>query len=327
MFRQHVDVLSFGEIGGVGEMTYHTVRFPRYELRYEGNIALLCPRYEKDDVLIDHQADTLLTGQELLVSLCNLYRAINDLNCKENYIEMIAEWCSSNIHPYAIDTLYDLATDEGYDYEILFMDCKDDKLIKRYKETRRNHPLAAGGRIETAIAEERQRLSFLKKQSDYIIDTSNLLIRDLKKEIQHIFVEDKDYSNFYITLLSFGFKYGIPADADLVFDVRFLPNPYYVDELKHQTGNDKPVYDYVMKSEDAGIFLKQLYDMLVFLIPRYIAEGKNQLVVAIGCTGGKHRSVTITNALYEKMKDLEYSIKAEHRDVDRDGQHKSSQVR
>ena len=117
MFRQHVDVLSFGEIGGVGEMTYHTVRFPRYELRYEGNIALLCPRYEKDDVLIDHQADTLLTGQELLVSLCNLYRAINDPNCKENYIEMIAEWCSSNIHPYAIDTLYDLATDEGYDYE------------------------------------------------------------------------------------------------------------------------------------------------------------------------------------------------------------------
>ena len=158
--------------------------------------------------------------------------------------------------------------DEGYDYEILFMDCRDDKLIKRYKETRRSHPLAAGGRIEAAIVEERQRLSFLKKQSDYIIDTSNLLIRDLKKEIQHIFVDDKDYSNFYITLLSFGFKYGIPADADLVFDVRFLPNPYYVEELKHQTGNDKPVYDYVMKSEDAGIFLKQLYDMLVFLIPR-----------------------------------------------------------
>ena len=215
----------------------------------------------------------------------------------------------------------------GIKYEILYLNASNRILLKRHKETRRNHPLAAGGRIETAIAEERQRLSFLKKQSDYIIDTSNLLIRDLKKEIQHIFVEDKDYSNFYITLLSFGFKYGIPADADLVFDVRFLPNPYYVDELKHQTGNDKPVYDYVMKSEDAGIFLKQLYDMLVFLIPRYIAEGKNQLVVAIGCTGGKHRSVTITNALYEKMKDLEYSIKAEHRDVDRDGQHKSSQVR
>ncbi len=140
-------------------------------------------------------------------------------------------------------------------------------------------------------------------------------------------MDDKDYSNFYITLLSFGFKYGIPADADLVFDVRFLPNPYYVEELKHQTGNDKPVYDYVMKSEDAEIFLKQLYDMLVFLIPRYIAEGKNQLVVAIGCTGGKHRSVTITNALYECLKDLEYSVKAEHRDVDRDSQRKGSQMR
>ena len=131
----------------------------------------------------------------------------------------------SRNHLNMLEDVLKSVRDEGYDYEILFMDCKDDKLIKRYKETRRNHPLAAGGRIETAIAEERQRLSFLKKQSDYIIDTSNLLIRDLKKEIQHIFVEDKDYSNFYITLLSFGFKYGIPADADLVFDVRFLPNP------------------------------------------------------------------------------------------------------
>ncbi len=179
----------------------------------------------------------------------------------------------SRNHLNMLEDVLKSVRDEGYDYEILFMDCKDDKLIKRYKETRRNHPLAAGGRIETAIAEERQRLSFLKKQSDYIIDTSNLLIRDLKKEIQHIFVEDKDYSNFYITLLSFGFKYGIPADADLVFDVRFLPNPYYVDELKHQTGNDKPVYDYVMKSEDAGIFLKQLYDMLVF-DPALYCRGK-----------------------------------------------------
>ncbi|MGN0205182.1 MAG: RNase adapter RapZ [Coprococcus sp.] len=217
--------------------------------------------------------------------------------------------------------------EEGYSYEILFMDCRDETLIKRYKETRRSHPLAGNGRIETAIAEEREKLRFLKEQSDYIIDSSTLLIRDLKKEIQHIFVEDKRYGNFYITLLSFGFKYGIPSDADLVFDVRFLPNPYYVEELKHQTGNDAPVYNYVMQSEDAGIFLKQLYDMLVFLIPRYITEGKNQLVVAIGCTGGKHRSVTMTNALYKRLESLEYSVKAEHRDIDRDVQRRNQQMR
>ncbi len=217
--------------------------------------------------------------------------------------------------------------EEGYSYEILFLDCRDETLIKRYKETRRNHPLGKGGRIETAIADERKKLQFLKSESDYIIDTSNLLIRDLKKEIQHIFVEDKRYANFYITLLSFGFKYGIPADADLVFDVRFLPNPFYVDELKMQTGNDAPVYNYVMQSEDAGIFLKQLYDMLVFLIPRYITEGKNQLVIAIGCTGGKHRSVTITNALYDRLKELDYSLKAEHRDIDKDRQRVHSRTR
>ena len=216
----------------------------------------------------------------------------------------------------------------GTRFEILYLESRDDVLIKRYKETRRFHPLSGkGGRVEEGIREERKRLKFLRERADYLIDSSHMLTRELRAELSKIFVENKEYKNLYISVLSFGFKYGIPADADLVFDVRFLPNPYYVDELKHQTGNDKPVYDYVMKSEDAGIFLKQLYDMLVFLIPRYIAEGKNQLVVAIGCTGGKHRSVTITNALYEKMKDLEYSFKAEHRDVDRDGQHKSSQVR
>jgi UPF0042 nucleotide-binding protein len=217
-----------------------------------------------------------------------------------------------------LNDVFKTLKDEGYSYEILFLDSRDETLIKRYKETRRNHPLGQGGRIEKAIADERRELQFLKAESDYIIDTSTLLIRDLKKEIQHIFVENKGYSNFYITLLSFGFKYGIPSDADLVFDVRFLPNPYYVEELKHHTGNEAAVYDYVMKSEDAGIFLNQLYDMLAFLIPRYIAEGKNQLIVGIGCTGGKHRSVTITNALYERLKSLDYSIKAEHRDIDKD---------
>ena len=224
----------------------------------------------------------------------------------------------SRNHLNMLEDVLKSVRDEGYDYEILFMDCKDDKLIKRYKETRRNHPLAAGGRIETAIAEERQRLSFLKKQSDYIIDTSNLLIRDLKKEIQHIFVEDKDYSNFYITLLSFGFKYGIPADADLVFDVRFLPNPYYVEALRSHTGQEAEVQAYVRQGGTADKFLSMLYEMLDFLIPNYVQEGKNQLVIAIGCTGGKHRSVTVANALYQHLSGLEeYGLKIEHRDIER----------
>ena len=225
----------------------------------------------------------------------------------------------SRNHLNMLEDVLKSVRDEGYDYEILFMDCKDDKLIKRYKETRRNHPLAAGGRIETAIAEERQRLSFLKKQSDYIIDTSNLLIRDLKKEIQHIFVEDKDYSNFYITLLSFGFKYGIPADSDLVFDVRFLPNPYYVEGMRPLSGNDAPVRDYVMGFETAQVFAEKLEDMIRFLIPNYISEGKHQLIISIGCTGGKHRSVTLANELYRRLSNAkDYGIRIEHRDLEKD---------
>jgi UPF0042 nucleotide-binding protein len=207
---------------------------------------------------------------------------------------------------------------EGLPYEILFLDCGDATLIRRYKETRRSHPLGRSSRIEDAIAAERSEMAFLREQSDYIIDTSTLLIRDLRREITRIFVDNKAYSNFYITLVSFGYKYGIPSDADIVFDVRFLPNPYYDENLRHMTGNQEPVRDYVMKDPDAEVFLNRLYELLTFLFPKYIAEGKNQLVIAIGCTGGRHRSVTVTNALYERIKDLDYGVKAEHRDIARD---------
>lgn len=206
----------------------------------------------------------------------------------------------------------------GVHYEILFLDCIDRVLVKRYKETRRQHPLAVGGRIETGIEIERKKMGFLKKQADYIIDTSYLLVRELKGEIDKIFIKNGPYQNFYITILSFGFKYGIPADSDLVFDVRFLPNPYYVDELKALTGNDEPVYSYVMACKEAGMFLDKVSDLLLFLIPQYIQEGKNQLVISIGCTGGKHRSVTLANALFEKMSDSPYSVKIEHRDIGKD---------
>ena len=207
----------------------------------------------------------------------------------------------------------------GVNYEILFLDSSDEVLVKRYKETRRTHPLAQNGRVADGIQEERKRLEFLKKQADYIIDTSSLLTRELKQELDKIFVQNQDYKNLFITILSFGFKYGIPADSDLVFDVRFLPNPYYVEGLRAKTGNDKEIQDYVFQYEEAHTFLDKLEDMLNFLIPNYIAEGKNQLVISIGCTGGKHRSVTLANALYERLSGQKgYGLKIEHRDIGKD---------
>lgn len=200
-------------------------------------------------------------------------------------------------------------------YEILFLDCADSVLVKRYKETRRVHPLALADRVDKGIALEREALLFLKKQADCIIDTTSMLTRELKQELEKIYVEDEKYSNIFITILSFGFKYGIPVDADLVFDVRFLPNPYYIEELKSLTGNDKPVQDYVMGFGQAVEFLDKLEEMLNFLIPNYILEGKNSLVIGIGCTGGKHRSVTLANELYKRLLGRNYGLKIEHRDI------------
>jgi len=204
----------------------------------------------------------------------------------------------------------------GLSYEILFLEAAAETLVKRYKETRRTHPLAKGGRVDKGIAEERGRLAFLKKQADYIIDTSKLLTRELNQELNKIFEHNQEFKNIVITMVSFGFKYGIPGDSDLVFDVRFLPNPYYIEELRIKTGNDKEVSDYVMKTDLAGEFLAKLKDLSTFLIPNYIIEGKNQLIISIGCTGGKHRSVTLANKLYEYLSQQnEYSVKIEHRDV------------
>lgn len=205
----------------------------------------------------------------------------------------------------------------GYHYEILFLEADNNVLIKRYKETRRNHPLALQGRVDKAIEAERAELSDIKKYADYILDTSHMLIRELKQEIDKIFLEKGEYENFFVTIVSFGFKYGIPEDADLVFDVRFLPNPYYMPELKHLTGNDREVYEFVMTTEQAQIFSRQLFHMIAFLIPNYIIEGKNQLVIAVGCTGGKHRSVSIANTLEKNLKKLPYSMKVEHRDIEK----------
>ena len=212
------------------------------------------------------------------------------------------------------ELILDKMQEAGYQFEILFMDAEDSVLVKRYKETRRSHPLAMSGRIDEGIRLERKKMEFLRRKADYIIDTSHLLTRELRQEIDKIFVDNEEFS-----VLSFGFKYGIPADADLVFDVRFLPNPYYVDELRPMTGLDDSVFNYVMDNETAKRFMGKLEDMVNFLIPNYVQEGKTSLVIAIGCTGGKHRSVTIARELYSRLiKNNEYGFRLEHRDVEKD---------
>lgn len=214
-------------------------------------------------------------------------------------------------------TLEEIAM-EGFSYEILYLDASDSVLVKRYKETRRSHPLSRGGRVDKGIAEERERLTFLRKHADYILDTSKLLTRELNQELDRIFAQNQEFGSLMITVLSFGFKYGIPSDCDLVFDVRFLPNPFYIEGLRNKTGNDPEVQEYVMGFDLAHQFLDKLNDMVEFLIPNYVIEGKNQLVIGIGCTGGKHRSVTLANRLYEKLAvQKDYGVRIEHRDIGR----------
>ena len=222
-----------------------------------------------------------------------------------------------------LDKILERWRTDGIPFEILFLDASDEVLLKRYKETRRNHPLAGAGRIDEGIKKERECLAFLKKQANVILDTSMLLTKELRHELEKIYMEDGTYDNLFVTVMSFGFKYGIPADADLVFDVRFLPNPYYVENLRPKTGDEKEIQDYVKQGGTADIFLGKLYDMLDFLIPNYVLEGKNQLVIGIGCTGGKHRSVTIANAVYEHLKQQKgLGVKLYHRDIEKDNKRK-----
>lgn len=207
----------------------------------------------------------------------------------------------------------------GFDLRILYLDASDAVLVKRYKETRRRHPLSSEGRVDEGIRLERERLEVLRKNTDYLIDTSQMLTRELRGELENIFVENKSFHNLVISIVSFGFKYAIPADADLVFDVRFLPNPYYVDELRPLTGLDEQVFRYVMDSEDTRAFLDRIEDLIRFLAPKYAREGKTSLVIAVGCTGGKHRSVSIAREIFTSLSGLEgYSYRLEHRDIAKD---------
>ncbi len=206
----------------------------------------------------------------------------------------------------------------GNEYEILFLDASDEVLVKRYKESRRMHPLAKSDRVINGILEEREILSDVYEKATHVIETTNLSSRQLREELKKIYVIGEKFESLIITVMSFGFKYGIPLDCDLVFDVRFLPNPYYVEELKIHSGNEENVKNYVLDWPEANEFIRKIDDLLEFLIPFYIKEGKTQLVVGIGCTGGRHRSVVISNAIYENLKKNDHTAHIEHRDISED---------
>ena len=213
-----------------------------------------------------------------------------------------------------LDNILDKLSAEGKEVEVLFLEASNSTLIKRYKETRRSHPLNPEGRVDDGIAKEREMLSFLKEKTDYIINTDSLLVKELRVELEKIFVKNVEYKNIFINILSFGFKYGVPRDSDLVFDVRFLPNPYYIEDLRPKTGDDKEVRDYVMNSKISEEFYEKLGDMIQFLVPQYIEEGKQHLTIGIGCTGGRHRSVTISNLIYDDLVNKGYRVVKKHRD-------------
>ena len=215
-----------------------------------------------------------------------------------------------------LDGVIDELKHKKINMEILFLEADDETLIKRYKETRRNHPLAADGRLIDGIHLERQRLAFLRAKADRIMDTGRMLTKELKQELRAIYVDGKSFNNLFVTVLSFGYMYGIPDDPDLLFDVRFLPNPFYDPDLRLKTGEEHGVADYVFSNGDAEVFLDKLDDMIKFLIPRYIDEGKSALVIGIGCTGGQHRSVAIAAALKRRLDTIEgIGVRLEHRDM------------
>jgi UPF0042 nucleotide-binding protein len=213
----------------------------------------------------------------------------------------------------------DELTDDGYTFEILFMEASDKIVIDRYKESRRSHPLAKEGRIAKGLEEERRLLQKIKDRADYIIDTSSLAPKQLKESVTGIIGKDNAAQGLVINIISFGFKYGIPIECDLIFDVRFIPNPYYIEAMRKLTGKNEKVRKYVFDMPETKEFLDKLYDMLDFLIPNYIKEGKSQLVIGIGCTGGRHRSVSIADELGVNLAQKQNRVVVEHRDIEKDG--------
>ncbi|MEE0741075.1 MAG: RNase adapter RapZ [Emergencia sp.] len=208
-----------------------------------------------------------------------------------------------------------LEKSENIDFRILFVEASDETLIKRYNETRRNHPLSAGSTTREVIEKEREQLLELRKRADFVLDTTNMKVSGLKLEMEKLFVSEQPESTFSINVTSFGYKHGIPMEADLVFDMRFIPNPYYVPSLKKLTGNNKKVFQYVMKHQIAKEFAEQLHHMIGTIVPCYIKEGKYHLNIAFGCTGGQHRSVTMANNMAEVFRQDGYRVTLDHRDL------------
>lgn len=237
---------------------------------------------------------------------------------KINKIALVIDIRGGELFNDLVPELNDLK-EAGISYEILFLEASDNVLVKRFKESRRIHPLATGGRLIEGIKKERETLSEIRKNATHVIDTSNLTPRQLKEEITGIFLEGKRFDGMIINIISFGFKYGIPIDCDLVFDVRFIPNPFYIDSMKKQTGKNEAVREYVLGFKETSEFLVKLKDMVEFLIPNYIKEGKSQLVIGIGCTGGRHRSVAISDELFSYLSEREHRVVIDHRDIDKDG--------
>ncbi len=235
---------------------------------------------------------------------------------KINKIALVVDIRGGGFFDAVYDSLENLKT-LGIKCEILFLDASDETLVRRFKESRRRHPLGTHGRVLDGIREERLKLEELKGKASKVIDTSELSNKQLKEQITLLYGGDNEEHNLNINVMSFGYKYGIPMDADLVFDVRFLPNPHYIEELRPLTGNDSEVQEYVLDSPVSRTFMRKFSGLIKFLIPHYIKEGKTSLVIAIGCTGGQHRSVTLVNKLFESLKTNNYLVNKRHRDLEK----------
>ena len=257
---------------------------------------------------IDNIPPTLITN---FVTLCQ------NSNIAMEKIAFVVDARSGDRIMRLADEISDLKN-SGYNCEVLFLEANDEVIIKRYKETRRKHPGDVGGPLIDSIVAERRLLSEIRNKSDYIINTSNLLTRQLREQILALFDSRKKFESINVSIVSFGFKRGIPLDSDLVFDVRFLPNPFYDTSLRPLTGLDAPIRDFVMQSDIAKEFLDKLKDMVEFLLPQYVEEGKMQLTVSIGCTGGKHRSVAVAEALKAFLLEKNYYTVITHRDLGRE---------
>lgn len=262
---------------------------------------------------IDNMPPQLISN---FAEICSESR--NDRGEKISKVAIVTDIRGGALFLKLADSVSTLKNTDGIDLKVLFLEASKDVLMKRYSETRRKHPLdeAAGGDLSKAIDAEIELLSDIRTRADYIIDSSLLTATQLKEQVAELFLE-KPGDRMIISCMSFGFKYGVPGEADLVFDVRCLPNPFYVPELKHKTGLDQDVRDYVMNSESSVTFENKIYDMVDFLLPLYVREGKSRLVIAFGCTGGKHRSITFAHRAAEHFRSENGSVREVHRDIDK----------